>query len=195
MTFACGTIDSPVGQLRLIASDHGLAAILWENDDPARVRFTEPLEQKEHPILAQTARQLEEYFSGKRKTFSIPLNLRGTRFQRSVWEMLRDIPFGETRTYGELARSMGNARAARAVGAATGRNPISIVVPCHRLVGAAGQLTGFAGGLEAKARLLDLERANALGNSNEQVARRTHQGPLFDHAEKKDDCHWQSGTR
>lgn len=104
MPFACGTIDSPVGQLRLIASDHGLVAILWENDDPGRVRFAEPLEEKEHPILAQTARQLEEYFSGKRRIFSVPLNLRGTRFQRNVWEALRDIPFGETKSYGELAR-------------------------------------------------------------------------------------------
>jgi methylated-DNA-[protein]-cysteine S-methyltransferase len=161
MTLACRTIDSPVGKLKLVAGDRGLVAVLWENDNPRRVRFSERLEQKEHPILAQAARELEEYFAGKRRSFTVPLDMRGTGFQRNVWEALLDIPFGETRSYGELAGKLGNAQAARAVGAATGRNPISVVVPCHRLVGASGQLTGFAGGLDAKAQLLHLEQGNS----------------------------------
>jgi methylated-DNA-[protein]-cysteine S-methyltransferase len=158
MDLVSSVIESPVGKLKLVAGDKGLVAVLWENDDPKRVRLGGPAKQQEHPILAQTTQQLREYFAGKRRRFTVPLEMRGTQFQRSVWEALLEIPFGETRTYGCLARSLGNAHAARAVGAASGRNPISIIVPCHRVIGAAGQLTGFAGGLEAKERLLDLEQ-------------------------------------
>jgi len=160
MDLAFMQIDSPIGKLKLVAGNEGLVAILWENDDPNRVRVADPVEQREHPILVKTARQLEEYFAGKRRSFNVPLEMRGTQFQRSVWELLLTIPFGETRTYGYVAKRLGNAQAARAVGAATGRNPISIIVPCHRLIGAAGQLTGFAGGLATKERLLALERGN-----------------------------------
>jgi methylated-DNA-[protein]-cysteine S-methyltransferase len=135
-------------------------AILWENDRPNRVRLGEVAEDKRHPILAETERQLREYFDGKRKSFSVALDMRGTRFQKDVWEALLAIPFGETRSYAQLAKQLGNERATRAVGAANGRNPISIIVPCHRVIGSSGKLTGFAGGLETKARLLGLENTS-----------------------------------
>ncbi|HEX4575807.1 MAG TPA: methylated-DNA--[protein]-cysteine S-methyltransferase [Edaphobacter sp.] len=151
-------MESPVGKLKLVASDKGLAAILWENDSPRRVRLGEVVEEERHPVLIETERQLGEYFAGKRRDFSIALDVRGTRFQKDVWEALLAIPFGETRSYGELAKQLGNPRATRAVGAANGRNPLSIIVPCHRVVGSSGKLTGFAGGLDAKAHLLGLEK-------------------------------------
>lgn len=150
-------IESPVGKLKLVATDKALVAILWEKDRPRRVRLGEMVADFRHPVLVETELQLREYFSGKRKTFSIALDMRGTRFQKEVWEALLAIPFGETRSYGQLAKQLGNPRATRAVGAANGRNPISIIVPCHRVVGSSGKLTGFAGGLETKARLLSLE--------------------------------------
>jgi len=157
MNLAYKTIDSPVGKLKLVASDQGLVAVLWENDKPSRVRLGAMVSNGRHPILLDTERQLEEYFARKRKTFSIALDMRGTSFQRNVWELLLAIPFGETRSYGQLAKQLGNSKAMRAVGAANGRNPISIIVPCHRVIGSSGKLTGFAGGLEMKARLLSLE--------------------------------------
>jgi methylated-DNA-[protein]-cysteine S-methyltransferase len=150
-------IASPVGKLKLVASGDGLAAILWENDNPRRVRLGKTIEDKSHPVLLETERQLKQYFAGKRKEFSLPLVPAGTDFQRQVWETLLGIPFGETRSYGQLAKQLGNPRASRAVGAANGRNPISIIVPCHRVIGSSGRLTGFAGGLDVKAHLLDLE--------------------------------------
>jgi methylated-DNA-[protein]-cysteine S-methyltransferase len=158
MSLAYKLIDSPVGELKLVASDKGLVAILWENDSPRRVRLSELVEDEHHPVLVETERQLEEYFAGKRKAFSVALDMRGTRFQKDVWEALLAIPFGETRSYGQLANQLGNPRATRAVGAANGRNPVSIIVPCHRVIGSSGKLTGFAGGLDAKARLLGLEK-------------------------------------
>lgn len=158
MNLVFKTIDSPVGRLKLVASDKGLVAILWENDKPHRVRLSELVANDEHPILLQTERQLSEYFAGKRKSFSLDLDMRGTSFQKNVWEALLAIPFGETRSYGQLAKQLGNPNATRAVGAANGRNPISIIVPCHRVIGSSGKLTGFAGGLEVKAHLLNLER-------------------------------------
>jgi methylated-DNA-[protein]-cysteine S-methyltransferase len=158
MSLVFKTIDSPVGRLKLVASDKGLVAILWENDKPHRVRLSELVANDEHPILLQTERQLSEYFAGKRKSFSLDLDMRGTSFQKNVWEALLAIPFGETRSYGQLAKQLGNPNATRAVGAANGRNPISIIVPCHRVIGSSGKLTGFAGGLEVKAHLLNLER-------------------------------------
>lgn len=157
MSFAYKAIHSPVGELKLVASDKALVAVLWENDSPERVPFDALVKLTAHPILTETERQLGEYFAGKRKSFSVALDLRGTSFQRSIWEALLTIPFGETRSYGDLARKLGNPQAARAVGAASGRNPISIIVPCHRLVGSTGKLTGFAGGLDAKSRLLAIE--------------------------------------
>jgi methylated-DNA-[protein]-cysteine S-methyltransferase len=163
MTLAYKFIDSPVGKLKLVASDKGLVAVLWQNDEPLRVRLGEQAAQEGHPVLTQTARQLQEYFAGKRTSFSVAIDLRGTPFQKEVWDALLAIPFGETRTYGELARRLGNPNASRAVGAATGKNPISIIVPCHRVIGSTGKLTGFAGGLETKAGLLALERGSLFG--------------------------------
>jgi methylated-DNA-[protein]-cysteine S-methyltransferase len=149
---------TPVGQLTIVAGDRGLAAILWEDDDPKRVRLGPRLEDSTHPLLQETARQLDRYFAGTLRTFDLPLDFAGTAFQRSVWDALLTIPYGETRTYAEVARQIGRPTACRAVGAANGRNPISIVVPCHRVVGSAGGLTGFAGGLAVKERLLGWER-------------------------------------
>jgi methylated-DNA-[protein]-cysteine S-methyltransferase len=151
------TMPSPVGELKLVATDDGLTAILWENDDPRRVRLNIVAEDRTHPVLADTERQLNEYFSGNRTTFDMKLDFAGTEFQRKVWAALLTIPFGETRSYGEIAKQIGSPKAVRAVGAANGRNPISIVTPCHRVIGSNGKLTGFAGGLATKAQLLDLE--------------------------------------
>jgi methylated-DNA-[protein]-cysteine S-methyltransferase len=151
-------MPSPVGRLKLVANDHSLLAILWENDDPKRVRLQNPDHDPLHACLCATERQLAEYFSGARSRFTIPLELSGTPFQKAVWDRLLRIPFGETRTYGSIAKDLGNEQGSRAVGAATGRNPISIITPCHRVIGASGSLTGFAGGLEAKRYLLALEQ-------------------------------------
>ena len=152
-------VASPIGRLKLVASDRGLVAILWENDKPRRVRLGELVERRpEHPILVRTERELNEYFAAKRNVFTVPLDMRGTEFQKRVWEALLRIPFGETRSYGQLAKQLGNPKATRAVGAANGRNPIAIITPCHRVIGSSGKLTGFAGGLDAKAHLLRLER-------------------------------------
>ncbi len=157
MSYFTKTMKSPVGELTLVASDQGLAAILWENDDPKRVRL-EPREARaDHPVLVEAERQLGEYFAGKRDRFILPLHFNGTEFQRKVWHALTTIPFGETRSYAQIAVQVGSPQAVRAVGAANGRNPISIIAPCHRVIGSNGKLTGFAGGLEAKAFLLRLE--------------------------------------
>jgi methylated-DNA-[protein]-cysteine S-methyltransferase len=152
------SIDSPVGQLKLVASGDGLAAILWENDPPNRVRLEALAEDRNHPVLLEAEKQLGEYFAGQRTSFDLQLDFAGTEFQRKVWKALLEIPFGETRTYGQIARQLGNPNAMRAVGAANGRNPISIVAPCHRVIGADGGLIGFAGGLKVKEYLLAKER-------------------------------------
>jgi methylated-DNA-[protein]-cysteine S-methyltransferase len=157
--FVSKTIASPVGRLTLVGTDAGLAAILWENDRPGRVRLPVEAEDATHHVLVNTARQLEEYFAGQRQRFDLPLDPHGTEFQRKVWSALLTIPFGETRTYGQIAIQIGRPTAVRAVGAANGRNPLSIVAPCHRVIGSTGALTGFAGGLEVKAHLLALEAA------------------------------------
>ena len=159
MTYAFKTMPSPVGELKLVASDIGLAAVLWENDDPARVRLAPLVEEPDHPVLLEAERQLGDYFAGERENFDLPLDFRGTEFQKSVWAALLAIPFGETRSYAEIARAIGRPKAVRAVGAANGKNPISIVAPCHRVIGTNGALTGFAGGLAAKERLLAIEGA------------------------------------
>jgi methylated-DNA-[protein]-cysteine S-methyltransferase len=154
-------VASPVGKLTLVATDRGLAAILWENDRPRRVRLNIEAEDDTHPVLIETERQLAEYFAGQRREFTVTLDVSGTAFQRKVWNALLTIPFGETRSYGQIARQIGSPDAVRAVGAANGRNPLSIIAPCHRVIGATGKLTGFAGGLDVKARLLALEGAPA----------------------------------
>jgi methylated-DNA-[protein]-cysteine S-methyltransferase len=157
MNYHYKIMDSVVGKLKLVATDKGLAAILWEDDNPRRVRLGSISENEKHPVLRETEKQLNEYFAGKRKRFSVKLDAKGTVFQNKVWEALRTIPYGETRSYGRIAAQIGNARAMRAVGAANGKNPISIIVPCHRVIGASGRLTGFAGGLDVKEQLLTLE--------------------------------------
>jgi len=153
-----GEMPSPVGMLRLVASDNGLVAILWENDCPNRVPVAAVAEEGDNDILREARRQLTGYFAGTLRGFDLPLDFRGTNFQRQVWSALLDIPFGQTRSYADIARSIGRPTAYRAVGAANGRNPISIVAPCHRVIGHNGGLTGFAGGIEAKRFLLDLEQ-------------------------------------
>lgn len=152
------TTDSPVGTLTLVASDAGLVAVLWPDDSPRRVRLAAAEERADHPVLATARAQLDEYFAGRRRDFDLPLAPVGSAFQRAVWAALTAIPHGETRSYGDIARAIGRPTASRAVGAANGRNPLSIVVPCHRVIGASGKLTGFAGGLAAKQQLLAHER-------------------------------------
>ena len=159
-TISVTVLPSPVGPLRLAATDAGLRAILWPADGD-RVALPEAHDDPDHPVLVEAARQLGEYFDGDRTEFDLPLDPVGTPFQRSAWDALRTIPYGETVSYAEQAGRMGDARKARAVGAANGKNPLSIVVPCHRVVGADGSLTGFAGGVETKAWLLAHERATA----------------------------------
>lgn len=154
-------MSSPVGTLTLVATDQALAAILWENDRPARVPLDLEGENDGHPVLVETERELHEYFAGTRTRFDVELDMAGTPFQRKVWNALRTIPFGETRSYAEIARQIGHPKAVRAVGAANGRNPVSIITPCHRVIGSSGALTGFAGGLDVKAYLLALEGADA----------------------------------
>lgn len=151
-------VQSPVGLIRVIASDKGLVAIIWEGENYKRTKLSEPVKDENHPILLQTEKQLNEYFENKRTTFDIPLDFEGTEFQVRVWEALLKIPYGITKTYGELAKILGDIKAVRAVGGALNKNPISIIVPCHRVVGASGELVGFAGGLKNKSILLDLEQ-------------------------------------
>jgi methylated-DNA-[protein]-cysteine S-methyltransferase len=158
MSYSFKIMQSPVGKLKLVASAKGLAGILWQNDKTSRVpHLSGATENRDHPILLEAERQLNEYLAGKRKAFDVPLDFVGNAFHQRVWAALLTIPYGETRTYGQIARQIGKPSAARAVGSANGRNPISIVAPCHRVIGANGKLTGFAGGLKVKAALLDLE--------------------------------------
>jgi methylated-DNA-[protein]-cysteine S-methyltransferase len=156
------SIASPYGKLKLVASEKGLAAVLWENDDPRRVRLGALKPGSDNRFLNEAEKQLKAYFAGRLKKFTVPLDFNGTDFQKSVWAALLTIPFGETRSYGEIARQIGRPEASRAVGAANGRNPISIITPCHRVLGSNGRLTGFAGGLEAKDHLLKHEGRDPL---------------------------------
>ncbi len=160
-TLVSRTYEAEMGTLTLVASRRGLRAILWPNDSDERKRVKlGPVEEGENDVLDEAARQLDEYFRGERLTFDVSLDLAGTEFQMRVWQGLADIPYGRTTTYGEQAARLGNPKATRAVASANGKNPVSIMLPCHRIVGADGTLTGFAGGLEWKAWLLDHERRN-----------------------------------
>src|SRR6185312_7341941 len=131
-------MKSPVGELKLIASDNGLAGVLWENDDPHPAGTSISTENNDHPVLLEAEKQLVEYFEKRRTNFTLKLDFTGTDFQKKVWEALLTIPFGETRSYAEIARQIGRPTAFRAVGAANGRNPISIIAPCHRVIGSNG---------------------------------------------------------
>ncbi|MCI0911407.1 methylated-DNA--[protein]-cysteine S-methyltransferase [Pseudomonas putida] len=157
MSSAFTLMQSPVGTLTLVARGECLAAVLWEQERENRVRLGEVHRDDEKPILREAARQLDEYFAGQRQRFELALDFVGTAFQRQVWAALLTIAFGQTRSYSDIARQIGNPSAVRAVGAANGRNPISIIAPCHRVIGASGSLTGFAGGIPAKQYLLALE--------------------------------------
>ena len=151
------TMDSPIGPLLFTADDGGLTRLYMEvrHHGPDEVR---PEWRRDDGAFAEACRQLDEYFAGERREFDLPLNPAGTPFQLAVWDALKTIPYGEIRSYGEIAEQIGRPGAARAVGLANGRNPISIVVPCHRVIGANGTLTGYAGGLERKQQLLSLEQ-------------------------------------
>ncbi|ALH94245.1 methylated-DNA--[protein]-cysteine S-methyltransferase [Acinetobacter equi] len=157
MEYAYLEMSSPVGTLKLVAHDLALVAVLWENENPKRVPIASSVFNSQHPILLRTQQQLNEYFKGQRYEFDLPLEFYGTDFQKKVWQSLLTIPFGETRSYKDIAEQIGNVKAVRAVGAANGKNPISIIAPCHRVVGANGKLVGFAGGLENKEVLLTIE--------------------------------------
>jgi methylated-DNA-[protein]-cysteine S-methyltransferase len=146
-------LPSPLGPLLLTGGDDGVTRVLLDGPDPA------PGWVRDDARFTETARQLGEYFAGERTAFDLPLRATGTAFEQRVWDELRDIPYGETTSYGAIARRLGHPRAARAVGRANGRNPLAIVVPCHRVIGASGALTGYAGGLDRKRALLALERA------------------------------------
>ncbi|MBN0044531.1 methylated-DNA--[protein]-cysteine S-methyltransferase [Streptomyces actuosus] len=152
--------DSPLGPLTLVARDGLLCGLYMtgQRHRPAQETFGE----RDDTPFGEAKAQLEAYFAGELTEFTLPLRMDGTPFQRRVWDLLRGIPYGRTRTYGDLAAALGNPTASRAVGLANGRNPIGVIVPCHRVVGAGGSLTGYGGGLERKRRLLDLEGEAAL---------------------------------
>jgi methylated-DNA-[protein]-cysteine S-methyltransferase len=154
MTLSYKEINSPVGKLKIVASAKHLVAVEWEGEPGNRKRDNPAKLDSRHPILCETERQLSEYFAGIRTQFDLPLEARGSEFEKKVWRALEKIPYGKTRSYLDLARAIGSPKACRAVGAANSRNPLPIVVPCHRVIGANGKLTGFAGGLDRKATLL-----------------------------------------
>jgi methylated-DNA-[protein]-cysteine S-methyltransferase len=154
-------IHSPVGLLRLFANEASLCAVLWRDDPGLHLPAGAQLVDDNNAVLEATETQLDEYFARRRKEFDLPLNFHGTEFQRNAWAALLTIPYGETRTYAQMAVQLGQPSATRAVGAANGRNPISIIAPCHRVIGSNGTLTGFGGGLPNKAKLLALESAQS----------------------------------
>ena len=172
------THETPVGELTLVASDAGLRAILWPRLSPTRAGIQpRPHRDPNHPVLQRTAAQLDQYFAGTRTTFDIPLDLQGTRFQLAAWRSLAEIPFGATTSYGRQAAALGIPTAARALGAANGANPVCIVLPCHRVIGADGSLTGFGGGLPVKQWLLDHE-ARVLASNILSTPQWPHQQPV-----------------
>ncbi len=150
-------LETPVGKLQIIASGNGLRYVLSKNHFYKKSEGL--VEKSDHPVLLKTEKQISEYFAGKRKEFDIKLDMRGTVFQIKAWRELQKIPYGKTISYGEQAARIGDAKKARAVGAANGRNPLLIIVPCHRVIGSSGALTGFASGLDMKQKLLELEKS------------------------------------
>ncbi len=156
------TVDSPIGRLRLIAGDKGLRAVLFNDGEQSKLVFDEMAEAPEdNATLAKAELQLKEYFAGDRQRFEVKLDMRGTVFQLMAWKQLQKIPYGGTISYAEQARNVGDANKARAVGMANNRNPLPVIVPCHRVVGADGKLVGFGGGLPVKEFLLKLEKTVA----------------------------------
>jgi len=146
--------QSPVGCLKLTATNETLTGLQFVKENSCECESKVP----SHPVIGQVCNQLDEYFAGKRKGFELPLNLAGTPFQQRVWSELLQISYGKTISYAQLAQSAGNPKACRAVGSANGKNPVAIIVPCHRVINADGKLGGYAYGLEVKKRLLDLEQ-------------------------------------
>jgi len=161
--------DTPLGTFVLAASDRGLCRLLLpgEADSPGWFdrHFGGPASPGWNPALRRAASQLEQFLAGERRKFDLDLDLRGTPFQMDVWTRLRTIPFGETRSYAQVAAGIGRPGSSRAVGTATGRNPIPVVVPCHRVIGSNGSLVGYAGGLDLKRRLLELEGIDSPGRA------------------------------
>ena len=153
--------ESPIGTLTIMSSTQGLHAVLWESDcdnEEYKVILSKLHLSKKEKIITQTISQLTEYFDGQRKVFDLPLTMNGTDFQLQAWQQLQKIPYAETLSYGEQAKKMGDKNKARAVGAANGLNPISIIIPCHRVIGNNGDLVGFRGGVKKKSYLLALEK-------------------------------------
>ena len=152
-------LDSPIGRLQLVATDQGLSHLLFDQQLGKDSELDgDSAESDTHPVLAAATAQLEEYFAGRRQEFDIPLDLTGTEFQRAAWSALASVPFGETRSYRQQAEAIGRPKAVRAIGAANGKNPVPIVLPCHRIVGSDGSLTGYGGGLPIKVYLLNHEQ-------------------------------------
>jgi methylated-DNA-[protein]-cysteine S-methyltransferase len=153
----CTTIETPLGTLLLAASEQGMRGIWFDGQRHFAGRGADWIDDARHPVLRAAAEQLTAYFAGTLRRFDVPLDAQGTPFQRSVWRAIAAVPYGVTQSYAALAAVAGAPGAARAAGAATGRNPLGIIVPCHRIVGAQGALTGYAGGLPRKRALLALE--------------------------------------
>lgn len=151
-------MESKIGTLYLVASEKGLCAVFWDKQDsPLATALDKSL--PEHQVLAQAEWEITEYLDGKRQTFEVPLDIQGTDFQKKVWQQLLKIPYGQTLSYLELAKQIRNEKSARAVGTANGRNPLCVVIPCHRVIASNGTLGGYSGGLEIKSKLLDLEKS------------------------------------
>jgi len=163
----CSTLKTPIGTLQLFADNQALYTITFPTS-PTPLPDAE-VAPPEHPLLNQVKQQLREYFNGSRKDFDLPLSPQGTDFQQSVWELMQQIPYGRTKTYGEIAALLGNPNKARAVGGAANKNPLPLVIPCHRVMGANSQLTGFAGGLDTKKFLLDLEQGRPVLDMNKKT--------------------------
>jgi methylated-DNA-[protein]-cysteine S-methyltransferase len=160
MTHCYRHLDSPVGKLTLVAHDSSLVAVMWEHEILDKKGFHAAKLSASHAVLNAAAKQLGEYFNKKRTRFELPLAFSGTEFQMKVWRGLQQIPYGQTWSYGQLANTVGSPKAYRAAGAANGRNPLAIVIPCHRVIGANGSMTGFGGGIKNKSILLHLESMN-----------------------------------
>jgi len=154
----CWKISSPIGRIYISADNRYLRTISFSDNRQSAAEPGREIIFASNPIIQQAAKQLQEYFARKRTTFDLPITFTGTEFQRKTWQSLLNIPYGETRSYLQQAQAIGNPKAVRAVGRANGLNPIAIVVPCHRVIGKSGKLTGYAGGLERKEFLLNLER-------------------------------------
>jgi methylated-DNA-[protein]-cysteine S-methyltransferase len=164
LTFARARLQVPFGELTVVASDKGVRYITFENDaHPKSYQNMSVIDDASHPVVARTVAQLHEYIKGTRRTFDVPLDLVGTEFQVQAWNALAKVPYGTTASYTQQAASIGRPKATRAIGAANGRNPVVVVLPCHRIVGADGSLTGFGGGLHVKKWLLDHEANVAQG--------------------------------